>query len=1024
MRNDSHVRHSVTMAALAALMLAALIAVPGAARATPAELFFSEYIEGSSNNKALEIFNGTGAAVNLSTAPYNVQMFFNGSASAGLTINLTGTVPSGDVYVLAQSSASAPILAQADQTNGAGWFNGDDAVALRKGTTIIDVIGQIGFDPGAEWGSGLTSTADNTLRRKPTIEAGDTNGADAFDPALEWNGFATDTFAGLGSHGNEPVVATCGPPLVTDVGTAATRTVTASDADGVVVDISITSVAPSPSRGAVTASSLVPASAAGGTATVDVTVDPNTPAGTYSVLMTATNSDSTPQAGTCTLTVQVRPPVTPIYQIQGDGRTSPFAGMLKRTTGVVTVILGNGFFMQDASGEGDPDTSDGIFVFTGTAVARTLAPGDTVDVTGTVVEFRPSTRPRDLTLTELSAVTVTRTAAGAVLPTPVAITDRPDEVIDPDGIDTFEALEGMLVSIDGSRVTGPTNDFGELLVAASGDRANTTADGNFLVRPLAGDAVDYNPERIMVDDEARVPGGSGTGTRINNPMVPVVVGDTATGPIVGALDYQFSNYRVQANHQVGSVLTGSTPTSPIAALRLPRPYEGRIATFNVENLFDCVDAPGKADDHPSCAAAATQAALETQLAKLAMAFEQELGSPEIVIVEETENAAVLTGDASGNIPGTGVPGIPPIEALLPRVDGNWDADSFDASDERGIEVAFVFDTDRVTLHDAFLATDVLPDGGLFSGSATIRAGREPLVGHFTLDDVDLILVGNHLKSKGGPQFGVDPLEAGDDPLYGAFQPPVRWTETQLRHAQADYVRDLVDHLLDHHPGANMVVGGDLNDFSFPEPGEGTDTVARIATSTTDPLTDVIELVPAQRRYTFLFEGNSQVLDHMLLNDGMAELLRDQDVAHFNAGFPSAFGGNPSVTFRSSDHDPLVAYFCTDLTAPALSASASPNLLWPPNHKYVTVQASVAVADDRDPAPSVELVSVTSNEPDDGVDDGNTTNDVVILDDDTFRLRAERSGIGTGRVYTITYRATDACGNVSVQTATVKVPLEL
>ena len=1024
MRAGSHARHSVTMGAVSALLVAALVAVPGAARATPAELFFSEYIEGSSNNKALEIFNGTGASVNLATGSYSVQMFFNGSASAGLTINLTGTVASGDVYVLAQASASAAILAQADQTNGSGWFNGDDAVALRKGTTIVDVIGQIGLDPGAEWGTGLTSTADNTLRRKPTIEAGDTNGSDAFDPAVQWNGFATDTFGGLGSHGNEPVAATCGPTLVTDQGTAATRSVTASDGDGRVVDISISSVTPSPAPGTITLANLVPAAATGGTASAAVTVNGSTPGGSYSVVITATNDDSTPQAGTCTLTVHVFPPARPIYEIQGSDNTSPFAGTLQQTTGVVTVILGSGFFMQDSTGDEDPDTSDGIFVFTGSGtLVRSLSPGDEVNVRGTVVEFRPSTRPRDLTVTEFSPATVTLTGVGAALPTPFAITDRPDEVIDPDGIDTFEALEGMLVSIHQPRVSGPTNDFGELLVAASGDHANMTAGGNFLVRPLAGGAVDYNPERIMVDDEARVLGGTGSGTRINNPMVPVVVGDTATGPIVGALDYQFSNYRVQANHLVSSVLTGSAPTSPIADLRAPQPYEGRIATFNVENLFDCVDAPGKADDHPTCSAAA-RAALETQLSKLAMAFEQELGSPEIVIIEETENAEVLTGDAGGNIPGTGVSGIPAIPSLLPRLNGNWDAVSFDASDERGIEVAFVFDTDRVTLHDAFLATEVLPDGGLFGGSATIRAGREPLVGFFTLDDVDLIVVGNHLKSKGGPQFGVDPFEAGDDPLYGAFQPPVRWTEIQIRHAQADYVRDLVDLLLTEHPGANLLVGGDLNDFAFPEPGEGMDTVARITTSATDPLTNVIGRVQPERRYTFLFEGNSQVLDHMLLNDGMEELLRDQDIAHFNIDFPSAFGGDPTVTFRASDHDPLVAYFCTDLTAPTLSASATPHRLWPPNHKYVTVQVAIEVGDDRDPSPSVELVSVVSNEPDDGVDDGNTRDDIVIVDDDTFRLRAERSGSGTGRVYTITYRATDACGNESVVTATVTVPLEL
>jgi len=180
-------------------MILALVPVQFASAAT-SELFFSEYIEGTSNNKALEIYNGTGAAIDLGSEGYNLQMHFNGNASAGLTINLTGTVADGDVYVVAQSSSNATILAQADQTSGAGWFNGDDAVVLRKGTTVIDVIGQIGFDPGSEWGSGLVSTADNTLWRKVDVCAGDPDGSNAFDPSVEWDGFATDVFDGLGAH--------------------------------------------------------------------------------------------------------------------------------------------------------------------------------------------------------------------------------------------------------------------------------------------------------------------------------------------------------------------------------------------------------------------------------------------------------------------------------------------------------------------------------------------------------------------------------------------------------------------------------------------------------------------------------------------------------------------------------------------------------------------------------------------------------------------------------------------------------
>lgn len=176
-----------------ALAIASLCALPASA-----DLYFSEYIEGSSNNKALEIYNSSSSAVNLSN--YKVEMYFNGSNSAGLTINLTGSIPAQGVFVLAHGSANATILAVANQTNSAGWYNGDDAVVLKNGNTIIDSIGQIGVDPGTEWGTGLTSTADNTLRRKTSITTGDANASNAFDPAVEWDGYAQDTFDHLGTY--------------------------------------------------------------------------------------------------------------------------------------------------------------------------------------------------------------------------------------------------------------------------------------------------------------------------------------------------------------------------------------------------------------------------------------------------------------------------------------------------------------------------------------------------------------------------------------------------------------------------------------------------------------------------------------------------------------------------------------------------------------------------------------------------------------------------------------------------------
>lgn len=178
------------------MAMAAALALPVSSFAA-SDLFFSEYIEGSSNNKALEIVNTTGQTVDLSG--YEVQMYFNGKSTAGLTIALQGSLDNGDVYVLAHSSAAPEILAVADQTNGAGWFNGDDAIVLLYGGAAVDSIGQVGTDPGSQWGTGDTSTQNNTLRRQDSTSEGDADLYDVFDPAASWDGFAQDTFDDLGS---------------------------------------------------------------------------------------------------------------------------------------------------------------------------------------------------------------------------------------------------------------------------------------------------------------------------------------------------------------------------------------------------------------------------------------------------------------------------------------------------------------------------------------------------------------------------------------------------------------------------------------------------------------------------------------------------------------------------------------------------------------------------------------------------------------------------------------------------------
>jgi predicted extracellular nuclease len=182
------------------LLFGSLVGSASTAWGQASSLFFSEYVEGSSNNKALEIYNGTGTAVDLAADGYSIQIFFNGAVLPGTTIPLSGVIAPGAVFVVADNDADPAILAKANQLSTANFFNGDDAVALVKGMTFVDVIGQIGFDPGTEWGAGDLSTQNDTLRRRSTVCAGDPDGTNAFDPSIEWLGFPQDTFDGLGTH--------------------------------------------------------------------------------------------------------------------------------------------------------------------------------------------------------------------------------------------------------------------------------------------------------------------------------------------------------------------------------------------------------------------------------------------------------------------------------------------------------------------------------------------------------------------------------------------------------------------------------------------------------------------------------------------------------------------------------------------------------------------------------------------------------------------------------------------------------
>ncbi|MGD1851238.1 MAG: lamin tail domain-containing protein [Cyanophyceae cyanobacterium] len=163
-------------------------------------VFISEYIEGSSNNKAVELYNPTGAAIDLGAGNYTLEFFSNGNNVASTTINLTGTIAAGGTYIIADDNAVLAVTSVANLTPGNSFFNGNDAVVVKSNSAVVDVLGQVGFDPGVAWTGGGVSTHNQTLRRKSVVVSGDTNPNDAFDPSLEWDEFPQDTFGGLGSH--------------------------------------------------------------------------------------------------------------------------------------------------------------------------------------------------------------------------------------------------------------------------------------------------------------------------------------------------------------------------------------------------------------------------------------------------------------------------------------------------------------------------------------------------------------------------------------------------------------------------------------------------------------------------------------------------------------------------------------------------------------------------------------------------------------------------------------------------------
>ena len=747
-----------TLGLAAATGIGLLAFVPAtASAAAPTNLLLSEYVEGSSNNKAIEIFNGTGATVDLAASGYQLEVYFNGSATPFAPIALTGSVADGEVVVVAAATAGAAILAQADITTGANLFNGDDAIVLRSGGaggTIVDSVGQIGVDPGTEWGTGLTSTADNTLRRLGSVTSGDTDPTDAFDPATQWAGFATDTFDGLGAHTldtggpvDQPAVLSCGAPLVTSSGVAAERVVTATDPDDAIVDLDITSI--TPASGSITTTAVTPAPGVGGQASATVAVDSGVANGSYAVTMTSTDADGA-TAG-CVLTVQVNDTLT-VGEVQGptadteNARTdrSPLApatgngtsaslydvqGVITQRTLARTAAGASqyGFFLQSRtdSTDNDPLSSDGIFVFMGnfTTLIGGYTPtvGDEVIIRAKVSEYFFMTQ-----LSSASLVSVIDTGVDVNSEVTVDIAAPPALLADADRF--WERHEGARLRVRAG--SGATSGRDVFPGTADSEIWLIDKDSDLMKRedPFAR-RVFRDPHPL--DDMPGTPFDNGNGQRImlgslgvkwaaqdsTVLLPPARVLDTLSDDAVGGLYLSFDKYGIQV--ESAAFDDGADPSTNAPPSAVNRNDEFAIATFNVENLYDYRDDPFDGCDFTGNAGCpgvsppfdyvpASAEAYNARLADEARVVIDPMKTPDIILVQEAEDQDICAVTAGALSCGTtnnadGKPDTLQELALTiaaaggPVYDAAYDRDGADA---RGIVAAFLFRPDRVTLAGA------------------------------------------------------------------------------------------------------------------------------------------------------------------------------------------------------------------------------------------------------------------------------------------------------------------------------------
>ena len=549
-----------------------------------------------------------------------------------------------------------------------------------------------------------------------------------------------------------------------------------------------------------------------------------------------------------------------IFAIQGNGESSPLQGQAVETDdNVVTAVFDDGFFIQTPGerSDGDDDTSDGIFVEAPEAV---VAVGDLVDVDGTVAETFGFTRIK-------GDVQVIVESTGHELPTAVqfdAGRPSPDPAAPSCAIE-FECYEGMLIEVKAGVVTGPSQRFSsdtvaEAYVTAASQR--TFREPGIEFPGLQGLPVwDGNPEVFELDPD-----------KLGLPNQALYSGSTFSA--TGVLGYEFGGYELWpiSLEVISAVLPSGTPYAGFDELS--------VASLNLFRLLGNLEA----------------GEYQRRLDKLAEYILDVMKLPDVLAVSEVGDLDVLEDLAQR------------IEGKFGAIDGFVDYTPYleEGNDFGGINVGFLvkqnMDVDGITQLGA---------AEIFNFDGSALHDRPPLLleGSDLLSGFSISVLAVHNRSLGGI----------DDPGGGER---VR----RKRLAQAQSIAEMVQAMQAEDSGLQLVVIGDFNAFEF---SDGyVDVVGQVEGTAVEsenlhyepnlvepPLLNAVEMLPAHERYSFVFQGNAEALDHALLSASLESLVRDVAFARGNADAPVELVNDGTTVLRASDHDGLVLLLSTGYQLP-------------------------------------------------------------------------------------------------------------